>query len=196
MDQKDSEYLSFVENYEKQTKQYVNPREEEEPSTITVQQTFSAEIQRIRETLLETSSSLLYISESEQPYEFIFIPNEEITELPNHSAEFKSLIKKSNVGNSIMLAEEELSSVEEGKERNRVLDFEEFFDPFTVIHAEDPYGQKDGYKELQKIIEATFHGKENVRIYKIGGYRKVGVYIVGLIKGVGIVGLKSFSIET
>ncbi|CAB4421550.1 unnamed protein product [Rhizophagus irregularis] len=172
-----NEYLSFVEDYEQRTKQYVKPREEEqEPSTLTVQQeetTFPAEIQRIKETLLETSKHLLFISEGEEPYEFIFIPKEDITELPEDS-------------------EEELSS----SESNNALKFQEFFDPFTSEFAEDPYGQKDGYKELQKIIEATFHGKENVKVYKIGDYRRVGVYLVGVIKGVGIAGLKTFSIET
>ncbi|GBB90745.1 hypothetical protein RclHR1_01780012 [Rhizophagus clarus] len=192
MDQR-NEYLSFVENYEQRTKQYTKPKEEEEPTTLTVQQdvtTFPAEIQRIRETLLETTKPLLYISESEEPYEFIFIPKEDITELPNDCVRFKSLIKQN--GNNLMITEEELSS----PESNSVLSFQEFFDPFTADFAEDPYGQKDGYKELQKIVEATFHGKENVKVYKIGDYRRVGVYLVGVIKGIGIAGLKTYSIET
>ncbi|RIA90881.1 hypothetical protein C1645_768799 [Glomus cerebriforme] len=181
-----SEYQSFLENYENKTRPYVLPKEEEEP-TMTVQQdvsTFPAEIQRIRETLLEASSHLLYISESEQKYDFVFIPNEDITELPNDCTQFKSLIKQSN---DLTLKNDEDS--------NRILEFQEFFDNFTAEYAEDPYGQKDGYKELQKIVEATFHGKENVKIYKIGD-RRVDVYIVGLIKGAGIVGLKTVSIET
>ncbi|CAB4421023.1 unnamed protein product [Rhizophagus irregularis] len=190
-----NEYLSFVEDYEQRTKQYVKPREEEqEPSTLTVQQeetTFPAEIQRIKETLLETSKHLLFISEGEEPYEFIFIPKEDITELPEDCTQFKSFIKQQD-NNNLMIAEEELSS----SESNNALKFQEFFDPFTSEFAEDPYGQKDGYKELQKIIEATFHGKENVKVYKIGDYRRVGVYLVGVIKGVGIAGLKTFSIET
>ncbi|CAI2169490.1 1797_t:CDS:1 [Funneliformis geosporum] len=191
MDPKDAEYLSFLEDYEKKTQPFIQPKEV--PLTITQMQdptTFPADIQRIRETLLEASSQLLYISEAEEPYEFIFIPNEEISELPSNCEEFKSLIKKSN----ITLTEEE-ESAEEGNENN-ILDFGEFFNPFTVVHAEDPYGQRDGYKELQKIIEATFHGKENVRIYKVGSHRKIGVFIVGLVKGVGIVGLKTLSVET
>jgi hypothetical protein len=191
MDQS-NEYLSFVENYEQRTKQYSKPREEEEPTTLTVQQdvsTFPAEIQRIRETLLETSKHLLYISEGEEPYEFIFIPKEDITELPDDCTQFKSLIKQNS---NLMIAEEELSSSDD----NNVLNFQEFFDSFTSDFAEDPYGQKDGYKELQKIVEATFHGKENVKVYKIGDNRRVGVYLVGIIKGTGIAGLKTFSIET
>ncbi|CAG8533153.1 3721_t:CDS:1 [Funneliformis caledonium] len=195
MDPKDAEYLSFLENYEKKTQPFIQPKEE--PLTITQKQdptTFPADIQRIRETLLEASSDLLYISEAEEPYEFIFIPNEEMSELPSNCEEFKSLIKKNDVSN-IMITEEE-SSAEEENASNNILDFGEFFNPFTFVHAEDPYGQRDGYKELQKIIEATFHGKENVRIYKVGSDRKIGVYIVGLVKGVGIVGLKTLSIET
>ncbi|CAG8850039.1 34556_t:CDS:1, partial [Racocetra persica] len=58
-------------------------------------------------------------------------------------------------------------------------------------NAQDPYGQKDGYKELQKIVAAVFGGKDNVKIYKIGEQRRVGVYIVGLVKSIGIAGLKT-----
>jgi len=124
MDQKDTGHLSFLENYEKKTQQYVIPKEEEEPSTITAQQvasTLPAEIERIRETLLEASSGLLYVSEAEQPYEFIFIPNEEITELPNDCTQFKSLIKEQ--GSNLMITEEVLSS----PESNLVFEFQNFF---------------------------------------------------------------------
>jgi len=196
MDSKDGVNHSFLDDYEARIRSHILPKEEEE-STVTVQQdpsTFPADVQRIRETLLETSKHLLHISETEESYNFIFIPIEEmkekITELPDDCTQFKSLIKQSN--NNLMLKEEEASSPEE----NRTLEFQEFFDPLTNDYAEDPYGQKDGYKELQKIIEATFHGKENVKIYKIGDFRKIGVYIVGLIKDVGIVGLKTYSVET
>jgi hypothetical protein len=193
MDPKDVKYLSFLENYDKKTQTYIQPTKEEETNTVMVQQQdvskFPADIQRIREILLETSSQLYYVSESEQKYEFIFIPNETITELPKNCTEFKSLVKQNNL---MLTAEEELS----GEESDSILRFQEFFDNFTSDYAEDPYGQKEGYKELQKIVEATFHGKENVKIYKIGDFRRIGVYIVGLIKGVGVVGLKTISIET
>ncbi|CAG8433779.1 11361_t:CDS:1 [Diversispora eburnea] len=188
----DIEYLAFLERISQQAQQLeaqeldlIKTKEEEDPTT------YPPDVQRIRSDLLEASSQLRYISEGEEPYEFVFIPNDEINCLPETSTEFSNLVQQSNAN---IMTEDEKGTVKE--EEPRVLTFQEFFEKFTGAIAEDPYGQKEGYKELQKIVEAIFGGKENVKIYKVGVYRRIGVYIVGLIKGVGITGLKTFSIET
>ncbi|CAG8753289.1 16182_t:CDS:1 [Cetraspora pellucida] len=186
----ESEYLAFLQKtaqqaqrlQEIQQQEYEIISHEEDPTT------YPPEIQRIREDLLEASAQLLYISESEEPYEFIFIPNDQITSLPTNSVELADLIKQCNI--HIMTDEEKTIG------ENHLMTFQEFFEPFTGANAQDPYGQKDGYKELQKIVTAVFGGKDNVKIYKIGEQRRIGVYIVGLVKGIGIAGLKTISIET
>ncbi|CAG8630345.1 14674_t:CDS:2 [Dentiscutata erythropus] len=187
----ESEYLAFLQKTAQQAQRLKEIQQQQEYEIITREEdptTYPSEIQRIREDLLEASAQLLYISESEEPYEFIFIPNDQITSLPTNTTEFVNLIKQCNI--NIMTEEEK----EIGE--SRVMTFQEFFEPFTGANAQDPYGQKDGYKELQKIVEAIFGGKDNVKIYKIGEQRRVGVYIVGLIKGTGITGLKTISVET
>lgn len=184
----DPEYLAFLERMSQQTQQ-TEPQPQE--SHLTEDPTsYPPDIQRIRSDLLEACSQLRYISEGEEPYEFVFITNSEINSLPETNAEFADMVRQCNI--NIMTEEEK--EVVEGE--HRVLTFQEFFEKFTGANAEDPYGQKEGYKELQKIVEAIFGGKDNVKVYKVGTYRRIGVYIVGLIKGVGITGLKTFSIET
>ncbi|CAG8459098.1 4228_t:CDS:1 [Scutellospora calospora] len=187
----DSEYLAFLQKTAQQAQRLQEIQQQENYEIISRVEdpaTYPSEIKRIREELLEASVQLLYISESEEPYEFIFIPNDQITSLPTDNANFANLIKQYNM--NIMTEDEETIG------ENHVMVFQEFFEPFTGANAQDPYGQKEGYKELQKIVEATFGGKDNVRIYKIGEQRRVGVYIVGLVKGIGMAGLKTMSIET
>ncbi|CAG8439568.1 7898_t:CDS:1 [Acaulospora colombiana] len=185
-----SEHLAFLEHVSQQVERLEESQLDEKVATSQIDpSTYPPEIQHIRSNLIEASSQLLYVSEGEEPYEFIFIPNEEINSLPDTGSEFASLIQQDNF--NIMTEDEKITEHE-----NRVLTFQEFFEPLTGTNIEDPYGQRDGYKELQKIAEAVFRGKENVKIYKIGGHRRVGVYIVGLVKGVGIAGLKTLSIES
>ncbi|CAG8765393.1 27340_t:CDS:1 [Gigaspora margarita] len=187
----ESEYLAFLQKTAQQAQRLKEIQQQQEYKILSREQdptTYPSEIQRIREDLLEASAQLLYISEGEEPYEFIFIPNDQITSLPTNSIAFANLVKQCNT--NIMTEEEK----EIGE--SRVMAFQEFFEPFTGANAQDPYGQKEGYKELQKIAAAIFGGKENVKVYKIGEQRRIGVYIVGLIKGIGIAGLKTISTET
>ncbi|CAG8478516.1 12914_t:CDS:1 [Acaulospora morrowiae] len=187
-----SEHLAFLRRVSQQAQQLEETQLEEEENGISSSvdsTTYPPEIQHIRSNLIEASSQLLYVSEGEEPYEFVFIPNDQIASLPDKSSEFVSLIRQADF--NIMTEDEKMTEHE-----SQVQTFQEFFEPLTGTNMEDPYGQKEGYKELQKIVEASFRGKENVKVYKVGEYRRVGVYIVGLVKGVGIAGLKTLSIES
>ncbi|CAG8683534.1 13733_t:CDS:2 [Racocetra fulgida] len=169
----ESEYLAFLQKTAQQAQRLQEIQQQEyEIISHDDPTTYPPEIQRIREDILEASAQLLYISESEEPYEFVFIPNDQITSLPTNSVDFANLIKQCNIH---IMTEDEKTIGE-----NRVMTFQEFFEPFTGANAQDPYGQKGGYKELQKIVAAVFGGKDNVKIYKIGEQRRVGVYIAGL----------------
>nr|CAG8433116.1 645_t:CDS:1 [Entrophospora candida] len=147
------------------------------------------EIKHIREQLLKASSQLVYISEGEEPYEFVFILAKEVKNLPENSKEFTNLIRAKNID---LLIEDEKSNQHSS---DHEIDFQQFFNESVASSAEDLYGMKDGYRELAKTFLDIFHNEGNIKIYRIGA-RRVGLYIVGLVEDFGIAGLKTLSIET
>jgi len=121
--------------------------------------------------LQQASEGLLYMSESDYPYEVICWEGSELTE--------ESLLKKAEI------------SLDSPTQR---LEFSQFVD----LDAPDPdwYGEQEKvdsakFRRLMNLIKDNL---KDLRVYRVGK-TQVQIFILGLLDG-QIVGLKTTSIET
>ncbi|KAG9299954.1 hypothetical protein G9A89_009682 [Geosiphon pyriformis] len=187
----------------------------------------------IKNHLLAASKNLVYISESDEPFEFVFFPSAELSQLPETGEEFASLVLGRDLSTlrkhrSLMTIEDD---VYDDSPRPRVLDFDEFFTALsgdrvgeaaneTPLQEDDPYTQTLGYGELKRAFKRSFtdggnsvtlnedgvierpptpdlNSSQDFRIYRVPlDKTRIEIFIVGLVKGVGVVGVKTLSIET
>ncbi|CAG8538879.1 11293_t:CDS:1 [Paraglomus occultum] len=142
------------------------------------------DLQQVRDKLVAASSDLYYVSEGDEPLEFVFFENKELERLP----ESAQLFAESTTNLDSSHAREEMET--------ECVDKKQFFGPLT-ISDHDPYGQQEKYRKLEQTMEELF-GSDNVLVYKVKGrlYSTTEIYIVGLIRGLGIAGIRTRSIET
>src|SRR5438105_2127591 len=108
------------------------------------------DLQQVKDKLVAASSDLYYVSEGDEPLEFVFFENKELERLPESAELFAELTTKLDSSH----AQEEI--------KTECVDKKQFFAPLTISDR-DPYGQQEKYKKLEQTMEELF-GSDNVQV--------------------------------
>ena len=123
--------------------------------------------------LKEASSGLLFMSESEYPFEvFLWEPKGAITT--------ENILQRT--GHSLDTPVE-------------VVDMDSFFEPATTEQDWHGYEERETVKKYQALVETLKHNLSDIKVYRLGT-RTIDVYIVGTTPSGAVAGLATKVVET